>query len=306
MSHKSHVPSSPTHPESTLHPAAILGNKLALRECLGACGIPNPHYRAAKTLEEAIAAGREIGMPVIVKPADSSGGAGIRQVDHIEDMPLAFARAMRASPAKTALLESLMTGEVVCFDGVMRDEAFVVRGTLSRKRAGPPFCFDEWISAPAALSPNEHDAGRAMVAAALAAAGVSHGPAHADVIFTPDGPRVLDMATHPACSRFPADVIRMAAGEDTNEKAGGAAIHWIPTRSGIVKEIRGIDAARALPGVKDVVVAVQPGDTMRHVMDSIARDRVGYVLAIGANGREAIDIARRAVRLCEIVTCPTC
>lgn len=81
-----------------------------------------------------------------------------------------------------------------------------------------------------------------------------------------------------------------------------AAVGWIPYRSGVVKEVAGVDAARDLPGVVEVAMNVQTGITLGHIVDLETRDRGGYVVAVGDTPDEAQDRMRQAVARIQIVT----
>ena len=72
--------------------------------------MPVPRQRAARTLEAALAATREIGFPVVVKPLDRSGGVGVSvNLRTEEEVESAFARAIAES--RTVVIESLLLGE---------------------------------------------------------------------------------------------------------------------------------------------------------------------------------------------------
>ena len=156
---------------------------------------------------------------------------------------------------------------------------------------------------------------------ALDALECRNGCVHVDVIMTDEGPVVMDVLGAPAALRFPADVLlcahgidtianalRFAAGEPPQFEAAssrGAALCWIPTRSGVVIEIRGIEEARAVSGIEEIMLEVKPGDAMRHIVDCESRDRVGYVLATGNDAEAAQCAARRALAVLDVVTQPS-
>lgn len=80
------------------------------------------------------------------------------------------------------------------------------------------------------------------------------------------------------------------------EKA--VAFSWLLTRSGVVTGFEGLEAARAMPGVVDIVLNVQEGDILTHVVDVASRDRGGYIMTEGATMAEAksrLEAARERV-----------
>jgi biotin carboxylase len=302
--------------------AAILSNKAAMRAAFQARGVPNPPFRAARTLCKAETAGREIGMPAIVKPADGTGSAGVMQVDHIEDLPLAFTQAVKASSSKTALIERAMEGPEFWVDGFVRDGAFTVCGILGIERSVAPRCFPIGVFGPVSFASEKEQELTQAATAALDAVGFTHGCAHVEMIDTREGPRIIELAGYPTAAYLPKDLIREAGGCDgtanalrlalgevpevSAARACSAALYWIRAGSGVVTEVAGLDAVRALPGVQDVAMHVKPGDTVRHIMDCADRDRIGYVVATADNLEAAVAAAKRARDLCEVMVRPAC
>lgn len=71
----------------------------------------------------------EIGLPVFVKPVDSSGSKGVTEVDSIDDLAEAFSYAMSFSRAKLVVVESkiIRAGYQVAGDGFVVDGRLVFR-----------------------------------------------------------------------------------------------------------------------------------------------------------------------------------
>ena len=300
--------------------ATLTRNKLAMREAFAAHGVPNPPFRGVDSLAEAGEAGRVLGLPLIVKPADSFRSVGVGRVDRLEEISLAYRRAARSSDVKTVLFEAVMAGDEFSVDAVLVDGAIHFGALMGREGSQRPICVYEGVFAPPPLD----DPGRAALleaaGEALRALGVVNGCVHVEAIVTRAGPRVIEVAAYPAATWLPQDVAALAGGADGVANAlrwavgegpfpapvcdHGAALYWIPTRSGVVTETRGLDAARAIEGVKDVVMTAEPGDVMGHVVDCPTRDRVGYVVATGASAAAAVAAAKRARDCCEVVTSP--
>jgi len=300
---------------------ALLQNKLAMCEALGAQGLPNPRFRAVRSIEQAEAAARELGAPLIVKPADSFASKGVRQLDHLEDMPLAFTQALGNSCAGVVLLESVMAGQEVCVEGVVQDRALHVVTTMGKERSNPPYCFARGVYAPGPLDVDTRDRVMETVNASLDALGLTAGYVHVETIVSPEAVGIIEVAPYPAAARLPQDLALLAHGVDTTaiclSMAVGdrpdcthrfkraAALFWIPSRSGVITEIQGVEEARAAPGIEEVVVTARRGDVMRHAADCASRDRVGYVLATGDSAAQAINRACHARDLCVIQTSQT-
>lgn len=282
--------------------------------------VPLIVLRVVETAAEARDAARALGLPVWVGADETYSQTVVMEVDHLDDVPLAFSRATRHSLVKTAVVMRPVRGRAFYVDGIVLDGTFHLSGLIGRDTGEPPFRFDRGLFAPPALSPRERDEIVGVAAKALDALECRNGCVHVGVIMTDEGPVVMDVLGAPSALRFPADILvrahgidtlanalRFAAGEPPRFEAAsnrGAALFWIPARSGVVTEIRGIEEARGVPGVEEVVMELRPGDVMRHAVDCETRDRVGYVVATGDDAETAVRAAKQAINLCDIETRP--
>jgi cyanophycin synthetase len=92
-----------------------MGAKLAHRKSvssaiLRSAGLPAPKQRRVRRLEDAVAAAREIGFPLVVKPAFGKMGLGVSVgITSPEAIPVAFERAQAVS--RNVLVEAMLQGE---------------------------------------------------------------------------------------------------------------------------------------------------------------------------------------------------
>jgi len=213
-----------------------------------------------------------------------------------------------------------MDGEEWGVDGLVYDGQYILGGITAKDRSAPPSRFDLGLHMPPLEGP---EVVRAIVDAtgtALAAIGFTAGTTHVEVIMTDAGPRIVEMAGRPGGARIPTDLIplahgmdfmadslRIALGERPKERRRherGAAIYWIPAEPGVVTEIKGLDEARAMPGVQEVVMTAKPGDAVEPIVDCVTRDKIGYVLTASETVEAAIDAAKRARNVCRVITRP--
>lgn len=77
-----------------------MGNKLSARTLARRLEIPIlSGSETVATVEEAVAAGRKVGLPIMIKAAAGGGGRGMKIVHRFEDLPLAFQRASSEAAA---------------------------------------------------------------------------------------------------------------------------------------------------------------------------------------------------------------
>ena len=82
----------------------------------------------------------------------------------------------------------------------------------------------------------------------------------------------------------------------------GGVYRFFNPPCGVLREIRGIESARALPGVLDIAVVKRPGEVVGELPNSL--HRVGYVVTTGATRAEAIRVADDAEATVELVVEP--
>ena len=76
-----------------------VGDKLKARARAEAAGVPVAPGGPVSTLDEALALGRKVGAPLLVKAVGGGGGRGMKRVDRLQDLPEAMAMAQAEAGA---------------------------------------------------------------------------------------------------------------------------------------------------------------------------------------------------------------
>jgi biotin carboxylase len=264
-------------------------NKLAQREALSAAGVPVPRFRAFDRAGGPEGAAREVDYPCVLKPLALSGSRGVIRADD----PAAFAAAWRRvadildearsdrkpsdeGARRRILVESFVPGPEVALEGLLRDGRLEVLALFDKPDPLDGPFFEETLYVTPSRHPAEAQWAIAdTVAAAAGALGLREGPVHAELRLGPSGPVVLEVAARTIgglCARS----LRFGAGLSLEEvvvahamglpveslrresRASGVMMIPIPRR-GILHGVGGIDRARAVPGVEDVVITAPEG-----------------------------------------------
>ena len=93
--------------------AHVVTNKIAMRERLAGAGVPQPRFAAVRSAADATAALRQVGLPAVVKPADSAGQRGISLVHSADEVGAAVEHALAESTTREAIVESFHEGREV-------------------------------------------------------------------------------------------------------------------------------------------------------------------------------------------------
>lgn len=99
--------------------ATRVGNKGLMKERIRHGQIPTPAYCCSDASDPATET--SLRYPVMVKPADSCGSAGVKRADDFEDLSKYYAEAMEISRAKQVIVEELVTGIEVSVYGFITD-----------------------------------------------------------------------------------------------------------------------------------------------------------------------------------------
>ncbi|MCX5533474.1 ATP-grasp domain-containing protein [Streptomyces sp. NBC_00006] len=293
--------------------AAVLRDKLLLRETMRAAGLPTPAFREVGSAEDiaAFAAGG----PCVVKPAGRQASLGVLLLDAGADPGAAWRHCTGADEGRQLakrpmtwryLAEERLYGPEFSTEGLV-DEGRVVFCNATRKYTleGPsPVETGHTVHAQDPSWTRE-------LQAFVDAIGYGSGILHAEWVRTADGPRLIECAGRPPGDRI-MDLIDLAydvdlhgrwiatlLGEDTGPAptpVRAAAIRFLTApRPGTITGIDGADAVRARPGVVRVDLTRKPGDTVTDVRSSW--DRLGSVITTGVDAPAAERAAREAADL---------
>jgi biotin carboxylase len=288
------------------------------RRLLAAAGIAVPAFRTVTTTEQADSAARGFGLPVVVKPTTGSGSVGVRLCTTLAEVRDAATGLLTAEvnergmpvPA-LALVERYVTGTEYSV------ETFGSHAVgLTRKHLGPPPYFVETgHDYPAELSACDRQALVDMTRSALAALGLGWGAAHTELRLGSSGPVVIEVNPRLAGGMIPALVLEatgidlvdccvaLAAGHPvplSQVRTGGAAIRFVVAgRTGRITAVRGLGEAALMPGIRAVELTAREGDRVAAITNSF-QDRLGYLLAGGADVVDAVNRVRAAASLVSV------
>lgn len=100
-------------------------------------GIPQPQGRAVRKQEEAIAAYKELGFPLLVRPSYVIGGRGMQVVYNEEELLTYFNSALKFSDEHPVLIDQYIEGKEVELDAISDGEDILIPGVTEHiERAG--------------------------------------------------------------------------------------------------------------------------------------------------------------------------
>jgi biotin carboxylase len=302
----------------------IARNKVHMRRRCAEHSVPMPAFRSVGSPEQAAAAAREIGLPCVVKPADETAGADVRRCTSVEAVVehVAAIRAkrlnVRGQPRyHEVLVEECVVGCEVSVEVLAAGSRLHVLGVTDKRIGGDDRFVELGHVFPSVLPAEVQAACTRVAVGALRAVGFDLGLAHVEVKHTAAGPRLIEVNPRPAgdkitelvdlsldtsCLEF---VVRQYLGERLDDElpsvpVRGAAIRFLTAEPGRVVAVTGTERAAGLPGVREAVVSVAPGDVVNPLRRN--EDRVGHVLAVAADADLAAGMADAAVHRMTVQT----
>jgi biotin carboxylase len=274
-------------------------DKLRMRRAFEVEGVPSTAYRGCSDAEEALDAYRALGPRVVVKPAIGAGSRGVTLVDSELELLPAVEAAQRIARG-AFLVESFMPGTETAVEAFMIDECFELLCVSDKVRTKSPYLLDLSVTFPSARPSIECSSIVDVAKKAARALGLRDTPLHIEIMMTPDGPKVVELAARgggfnvftkivPWVTNV--DVVRtqidLALGqkpkiEITNLRS--AILDFPVFGPGVITAIDGLEELDRMEGMLFWEVFHRPGDRV-----GVLRSGADRVVALGVRGDNLAD-----------------
>jgi biotin carboxylase len=264
-------------------------NKIAQRETLDSAGVPQPAWSAEGPPS----------YPCVVKASDRQGQRAMTIVDSPDRIEEAAAAARAAARGGRALFEAFVPGPEVTVNAFSTGGRFHPVTVTAR---------DHFAAAPGVAQRHVYPSGLDDAAAiatardAVAALGVTEGPSYVQLILSPAGPVIMEVAARLG-GGHDSEICRLAVGVDLADAAVRAAVGRPVEEAALEPHPVGACVIEFLEAPVGTLVSTDgpPEATFYHAPGHrypplrTAIDRAGYVIALGSSREEALDRARTAV-----------
>jgi biotin carboxylase len=261
-------------------------DKHAMRRCLAEAGVPVPRFQLVELSDDPARAAQKVGYPCVLKPLMLSASRGVIRANDPREFVAAFGRigAILAGPdagppdgARRALLvEEFVPGREIALEGLLVGGSLHVLAIFDKPDPLDGPFFEETIYVTPSRLPAATQARVAAVSRdACSALGLTEGPIHAELRVNERDPFVLEVAARSIgglCARTLTfgtglsleDLIlchalgRPLESLERERRAAGVMMIPIP-RAGRLVSVSGVEEARAIAAVEDVVITMHPG-----------------------------------------------
>ncbi|MEP6888690.1 MAG: ATP-grasp domain-containing protein [Nitrospirales bacterium] len=284
-----HVAAALKLPHNSVDSVSAARNKYRMRELLHAHGVPVPRFVRFSISDDPVARAEQVSYPCVLKPLALSASCGVIRANNPIEFASAFQRVTsllhRLGSPKTSeagrqlMVEDFVPGQEVALEGLLTAGSLRVLALFDKPDPLDGPFFEETIYVtPSRLSHTVQARIAACAEQAASALGLREGPIHGELRVNDKGPWIIEMAARSIggrCSstlRFAADfgleelILRHALRMDlpsVDREVGAAGVMMLPIpRGGVLRDVRGQEDARAVPGIEDVTITAELGEEL--------------------------------------------
>ncbi len=303
-------------PHNSYDAAVAARDKHRMRELLKAGGVRVPAFRLYSTGDDLMALANQVDYPCVIKPLNLNGSRGVIRANSPAEFVVASQRLAKllnaiepGQAAHSFLVEAFIPGFEVALEGLLDHGTLHVLALFDKPDPLDGPFFEETIYVtPSRLAPDIQAAIKRCAADAAAALGLRTGPMHAELRINDQGAWLVEVAGRSIgglCSRtlrFGTNasleelIIRQACGLERASlqregQAGGVMMIPIPGE-GILRTVRGVEEAEAVPGIEEVVITAQLHYPITPLPEG--ESYLGFIFAQGATPAEVEAALRSA------------
>ncbi len=286
-------------------------DKYRMRQRLVEKGIPCPAFvelSQEMDFEEAV---EPLRYPLVAKPVDNMGGRGVLTISSPPELSEAVLGAIAQSRTERAIVEEFMDGPEFSIDSLVYDGEIHITGFADRHIHYPPYFIEMGHTLPSRVEGPQREEIFKGFKGAVEALGITLGAAKGDIKLSSQGVMIGEIAarlsggymsgwTYPHATGVPLveAAMELALGlRPKNLKAqkdlvsSERAFVSIPGR---LRNVRGLEEAHNLKGVKEVFLLVQEGQDLDFPRNNVTK--CGNIIATGQTREEAESQSAQGVQ----------
>lgn len=302
-------------PGPTIQVAKNCTNKRLMRERTSARNIPNPRFRIAENLVDALSAAADIGFPLIIKPPDNQGSRGVFKIDDQKQLIDLFSDSVQHSRDGLILVEEYIQGTEVTVEGFVANGKLHTLAISEKKHTPPPRIIAMNLDFPPSFPKSTIEKIKQTASDVASALGMTNGPYHGEYIVNDNGIFLIEAAYRGGGSGTSSHIVPAVSGVNILEKLvdvslgydvkiepirnDACILKFLQFKPGHVKKITGLEKAVQVSGVQLFEINYQDGEIMPSVTDDSKRH--GAIIVSAETLPDARRILDMAVSMVEIV-----
>ena len=290
-------------------------DKINMRRWLSKMGVAVPRFRPVWTMDDLKEAMEEMPFPLVIKPCDNMGARGVKMIRESHEASSAFQEAKEASISGKLIIEEFMEGPELSLDALVFDGRIEVTGIADRIIQRAPYFVEVGHTLPSNLPQEQLAQATELFQSAIKALGIDIGAAKGDIKITADGPKVIEVAARLSGGWMSTYTYPLATGVNLIKAAIEVVLGETPTDlkqknqlvsaeralippAGKILSINGVEDARKIKGVKEIILLKEAGDAVDELRSNLGK--TGYVITTANTREEAIrinDLARQTIQI---------
>lgn len=293
-------------------------NKYEMRNLAKRLQIDSPDYSAVNSLSELKNFITKVGLPIIIKPADSQSSRGVTKIDkdNIINIEKYFIESLRFSSCGYIVAEQFIEGYEITAEGFAsnyKHRTFAI----SRKNHFRTAIASS-LEYPAVLKDSIKNKIENFCNTFVENSGLKFGITHAEFIIDEQNDKafLLEIACRGGGTLISSHIINHVTGQNIYELLyqnlmgnitpvkdlellqKNAILQFFEFPAGKVKEITGLETAKNIKGVLEINLSFRPGDTLKPAEDD--RSRQGFVILFADSKQELDENLKKVINSIQI------
>ncbi len=272
--------------------------------------VNHPWFYILESKEDLYKTQSNLSYPCIIKPSDNSGSRGVVYITSESELEEGYIYSVQSSRCGTVIVEEYLEGKEVSVEIVIANDDINIIAITDKITTGAPHFVELGHCEPSLHSEVIQHQIRELAKSAVRSLGINTGTAHVEIMVTANGPKIIEVGARMGGDFISTHLVKLSTGIDMtglaiqlacNEdvtipkpKQLAAAITYIKPQSGVITSIEGVEKAKTIKGVNDVMIFKKNGDTCSGIRSS--NDRVGCVISQATTREKALEICEAAAK----------
>lgn len=277
-------------------------------------GVEHPWYFILTSSDELGSVIDKITYPCISKPVDNSGSRGVMLIHNEEELKSAVDYSAQNGRGGGVIVEEYLKGPEVSVEIIASDGEVYVLNVTDKLTTGAPHFVEMGHSQSSRLPECDVEKIKDLARRATIAVGVENGPAHAEIILTENGPKMVEIGARMGGDCITTHLVPLSTGIDMIEAtiriscgekpdvspnfSKGSAIRFFDVPKGKIASIEGVEEAEKIDGIKEISFTKTVGDVIDDINSST--DRAGFVIAQSDTAENAENLCKQAIEKIKI------
>ena len=290
-------------------------DKFEMIKAFKAHDVASPWFFTVNSIEELKALEDQLCYPCIMKPTDNAGSHGVVLAKSFDDVIREYDYSRENARHGKVIIEEYLKGEEVSVEVMVVDGKANILQITDKLTTGAPHFVEMGHSQPSRHLVTTQKAIKELATKACQAVGINQGPSHVEMMVTERGPVMIELGARMGGDNITTALVPLSTGIDMVKATidvalgnvpdieprlhCGSAIRYIDAPEGIIQSITGVEEARQMPGIRDVIMTKAVGEMSTPIHCS--NDRIGSVIVQAETAEEAIMACEEAMKVIKIV-----